>query len=1263
MLHSLLKAPFARRLVYLLCFLMVLGGQPLMALEQNIRIVPKDDSPDWLETWGDGATYRGAWDATAAWSRDVATDLHRQLDTWWDGTWIEAWDLLDATPAQQLEPHSAAAAGPTGAGTVPVLIASAIGQAGDQAQGNEEESLSDEELKKLAETDSLARPDEAPAKTITKAEPMPNAEGLKVGGSSFRPPKELIQQLDGKADLDNIPLIPGLNLGSLPEEPASSDPATVFSAIGGAFTKVWSYDHCDTANPWKIFDPNDPAFSDLAEIDHTNGFWIEATSPVDLPSDGTVPASTTFELCPGWNLIGYPAAQPRHVTNALHTIDGKYIRVIGYDASDADDPWEFHSIGVPYWANDLQEMVPGRGYWVLATEATTLTIANEGPDPVVEITSPEDLGVVTDFTDVVGTVQSPILDSWRLTYERVGETEPVEIASGVAPVAAGGVLDTFDPTLLINGLYELKLEAIDLDGRVVEDSIAIAVEGNMKIGHFTLSFVDLAIPLSGLDIEIVRTYDSRRKDELLDFGYGWSLDIRQGSYQNNRPPGDGWQIVNPGGLFGLPCSQTIETKSHLTTIRLSDQEIYRFRLALVDPAPVVGGCFARAEFQWVDGPLPGTTLEILGNDEVIYQGDSNLDLVIDSDTLETFVPDDVRLTTRDGRIFHLDRSTGVTHLEDLNGNAVEITVDGITHSSGVGIDFDRDSTGRIQEIVDSLGNSNRYAYDGAGDLVRHTDRQEGESRFSYREHYLEAFFNPLDSRVVKSEYDRDGRLTRHTDAAGQVIEFDHQLADRVEVITDRLGRSRSVEYDSRGNVVRLVDADGNTITRTYDDDDNILSETDALGNVTRFEYDASGDLIVATDAASVPASFTYDANGRVLTTEIGEGFKQTRTYDANGNVLSETDPLGNTKTYDYDEQGQLVSMTDEAGGVTSFEYDASGNLVRQTDAVGVETTFSHDAQGRIASRTASRTTVGGEESLVWQFEYDALGRTTRTTFPDGSVSAATFDAAGRITSTTDAPGRRTEYGYDALGYRTRTTFPDGTTASRVYDPEGLVLNATDRLGRVTRFAYDAEGRLVETTYPDASTVRQSYDAAGRRIGLTDARGNQTIFSYDATGRTVGIRDALGNETSFSYDVIGNRVSETDALGNTTRYEYDDAGRLIRVVFPDGSASSVALDALGRVAVEADPLGNETSFSYDAVGRLVGVGNVLGHVTRYTYDEQGNLTKQRDAAGRETLFEYDKQGRLTRRTLPDGAADSRTYDLAGNLLEYEGFDGKFRRVFL
>ncbi|MCP3995951.1 MAG: hypothetical protein GY722_12945 [bacterium] len=166
----------------------------------------------------------------------------------------------------------------------------------------------------------------------------------------------------------------------------------------------------------------------------------------------------------------------------------------------------------------------------------------------------------------------------------------------------------------------------------------------MKIGHFTLSFVDLAVPVSGLDIEIVRTYDSRDKQQR-DFGIGWSLDVRQGSYRNNPPPGDGWQLQT--GF--VACDTALESESHLSVVRLSDQEVYRFALRLVRGAPRNGsGCSATAEFEFIDGPLPGTTLAILGNDQV-FQETPSRNRVLDLDTFATYEPQHVRLTTRDGR--------------------------------------------------------------------------------------------------------------------------------------------------------------------------------------------------------------------------------------------------------------------------------------------------------------------------------------------------------------------------------------------------------------------------------------------------------------------------------------------------------------------------------------------------------------------------------------------------------------------------------------
>ncbi len=58
----------------------------------------------------------------------------------------------------------------------------------------------------------------------------------------------------------------------------------------------------------------------------------------------------------------------------------------------------------------------------------------------------------------------------------------------------------------------------------------------MKIGHFTLSFVDLAVPVSGLDIEIIRAYDSRDKQPR-DSGPSRRMDPRLylRSFQNAAP--------------------------------------------------------------------------------------------------------------------------------------------------------------------------------------------------------------------------------------------------------------------------------------------------------------------------------------------------------------------------------------------------------------------------------------------------------------------------------------------------------------------------------------------------------------------------------------------------------------------------------------------------------------------------------------------------------------------------------------------------------
>lgn len=103
-----------------------------------------------------------------------------------------------------------------------------------------------------------------------------------------------LEGLESKSALDAILVLPGWNLLSLPEEPVDSDPGSVLSAISGAYEAAYSYDACDPADPWKVHDPGDPAGSNLTAIDHKIGFWLDATQPVELPSEGTLPATTAF---------------------------------------------------------------------------------------------------------------------------------------------------------------------------------------------------------------------------------------------------------------------------------------------------------------------------------------------------------------------------------------------------------------------------------------------------------------------------------------------------------------------------------------------------------------------------------------------------------------------------------------------------------------------------------------------------------------------------------------------------------------------------------------------------------------------------------------------------------------------------------------------------------------------------------------------------------------------------------------------------------
>jgi RHS repeat-associated protein len=913
----------------------------------------------------------------------------------------------------------------------------------------------------------------------------------------------------------------------------------------------------------------------------------------------------------------------------------------------------------------------------LAASDTALTSSDDltvtvydpvnGPAPTVDMTSLADGEEVTAPKIITGTVSG---GAWRLEYALIeDETAPVQqwhtFASGSGAVS-NAPLGTFDPTVLLNGTYAVRLVSTDSSGQTSEKDASVVVARQMKVGNFTVSFNDLSVPVAGIPVQVTRTYDSRDKRQG-DFGVGWTLGVSSARVQKTVPVGADWYETESFASIRTYCLQS--TRPQLVTVTFGDGKVYKFQAA---PAQQCQRFQPFSTVQMTFTPMPGTrgTLTPLDGGSIVVAGSvpGPVEFVDTGDPSGYyFNPTRFRLTTEDGTSFVLGQKAGVESVSTPAGETLTITRDGITHSSGESVTFVRDAAGRIDEIRDPAGRSRFYTYDSGGDLESFRDAEGDTTRFTYADdHFLTGIeVTSADGqhsfKSATSAYE-NGRLTGQTDADGLEVKFGHDIDNRRETITDKLGNTTVYEYDSRGNVLRTVDAKGGVKTFTYDADDNVLTVTNAIGKTTTYTYDAAGHRTSETDPLGNVTRYTYDALGQVLTTADALGRVTTNVYnEQTGNLLSTLDAEGNETRYEYQPLGSLrtamirISKDDPAHPlVTGYGYDRIGELISESDPSGDVTTYSYDADGNRLSQTITRTRADGtQEEVKTSYEYDRENRPTKTIYPDGTTASVVYNEQGKQSSAKDQLGRETKYEYDAQGRITRTVFPDGSAEETTYDAEGHRTKLVDVAGRATTYSYDELGRLVKTTFADGTFTTTAYDAIGRVVATTDERGNKTTYEYDpncgCSGRKSKVTDALGHMTTFSYDGVGNQVSMTDGKGRTTRYEYDALNRRTKSVYPDGTSIAATYDAWGRTASKSDQAGRAMQFEYDPAGRLVKVTDALGQATTYTYDEAGDQITQTDANGHTTRYEYDAMGRLTSRTDFSSKTTTYTYDLMGRLL--------------
>ena len=960
-------------------------------------------------------------------------------------------------------------------------------------------------------------------------------------------------------------------------------------------------------------------------------------------------------------------------------VRGKTLKVAGQALTlDANGSATFHAANL---GSLLAEATAADAAGNVGTASLTLRVYDpaDTQGPVAQIASPQAGSVVSTLTDIIGTVTDANLAFYDLQYARADQVDVddpqadnpayVTFAHGTSPVT-NGKLGVFDPTMLLNDNYVIRLVAEDTGGNRTSVSLPLSAQGALKLGNFYLAFTDLALPLAGVPIEITRVYDTLQANQDGQLGFGWTLKFQDANIRETIP-------VTPLEFQGVPFAGIpfrMGTRVYITNPE-GRREGFTF-----SPTPafsLFGGGYWLPRFL----PDPGVfdKLEVDPTPMILINGGFHIHFLG-----FPYNPGLYRLTTPAGDTYSYDQFQGLQSIRTRGGDELTFTPDGITSSTGVSVSFVRDALGRISKIIDPAGGVLQYSYDAAGNLVRFTDSTGSKTNYAYLAtpaHFLDTIVDPRGVQVFHAEFDADGRLASSTNSVGARLLNVFDMAQLTETTTDPSGGKTTVSFDERGNITKAVDPQGAVYLFAYDANDNVISTTDPNGNKVLTTYDARGNITQIVDPLGHAHHITYDASNQATLIVDAAGRTATSVFDAQGRLAKFINALGETSLFERDSRGRVTKSVDNEGRASTYEYGAGtrptkathpdgtsqtyvynqfDEVVRETDELGHVTNYDFDSAGRpVSAKDALGNIVSYAYSndqftqavdalgRITRFEYDLAGRRSKLIDPAGGVTQYVYDGNNRLTRVIEPAGHASDTNYrldgsvdsvvDALGNKTRFE----------YDADGNPTATIDALGRKTRFEYDALGRLVKRIDPLGGEYLYEYDVAGNYVATTDPNGHTTRFEYDALNRLVRTIDAAGGVTRRFYDKKGRLVKVADANGHETRFEYDTRGRLAKTIDAANATRSFAYDAANNLTAVTDELGHVTRYEYDSLNRRVKSIDPLGAETLYAVNPVGKVTSITDPLGRKTQFQYDSLDRMTKLIDPAGGTTSYEFDAAGN----------------
>lgn len=548
-------------------------------------------------------------------------------------------------------------------------------------------------------------------------------------------------------------------------------------------------------------------------------------------------------------------------------------------------------------------------------------------------------------------------------------------------------------------------------------------------------------------------------------------------------------------------------------------------------------------------------------------------------------------TVTDGRITSITDADGIEETlryypnglleetEDGVGNITTLEYDGagrrsvIEMPTGDRTEFEYDPAGRVTKVVAADLGETITTYDDAGRVLSVLDAAGGLTEYIYNElsGLLEAVVDPV-GHTTSYDYDGHGRRIRATYEDESFTEVDYGVLGRVDATRDELGRETTYAYGPNGELRTVTDPAGGVTETEYDAAGRVAKMIDAMSRETIHTYDDDTGQLVSISSPTGETAYTYDDVGRVVTVTDERGGVTTTTYTDAGRVRTVTDPVGLVTINTYDDAGRLWKVEAPGGRVTETNYDANGRLEEHISPEGLVTSYEYDPEGRVAEVTDP---AGVTVTSTWTTRGELA---TRTRSGEGTIGYA-YNLDGTVEWVEDALGNRTTFDYDNRGRESLRVDPDEGQWVTLWNSAGEKVAESDPLSRATIWTYDPAGRVETVSDPSGRTLENTWHADGLLAAFEASDGTYTesgLFTYDASGRRTaatleGTSRSVGSwewpysrTWSYTYTGGGDLESATDFVGRTVTYAYDQAGRLAAMRRPDGTAVLYSYDAAGRV---------------------------------------------------------------------------------------------------